>query len=371
MNMKMKRQSAICWKTYDSIDALPPGFWNEKVARNDISRYAEFIRIMEKYAADTKFVCLVAYLDEQMVGCAYFHLSERDLVESLSFPLTTGACLIRWIRPRFLRRNVLASGTESTDGEHWWYDADFWTWQEFFIELNRHVLHHPHRPDWVVLRSYVLNGEPLPDEVRTMYSESGFAERDELLMAILTLEKGIRTETDYLKSLNRRHRYTIRKALKKKDRFGLQYEDLGCFSDYVDEIYPLYLSTWENATELEMEPVPREFFEDLSQEQALRPRIQTVRDSVGRIIAFGLTLENPHELCLWFVGMDYTVNREFSLIYHVYWLAVTRAIRAGIRRVNMGVTTYFVKQKFEPDLCSTKCFFFSRSALERLVAKRR
>jgi hypothetical protein len=326
---------------------------------------------MERHAVNTKFVCLVAYLDEQMMGCAYFHLSERDLDESLSSPLTVGVRLVRWIRPRFLRRNVLASGTDSTDGVHWWYNEDFWTWWKFFTELKRRILHDPHRPDWVVLRSYILNGEPLPDEVRTMYSASGFVERDELLMAILTLKEGIRTETDFLMSLNRRHRYTIRKALKTKDRFGLQYEDLGCFSDHVDEIYPLYLSTWENATELVNEPVPKGFFEDLSREQALHPRIQTIRDRTGAIISFGLTLENAHELCLWFVGMDYTVNRKLSLIYHVYWLTITRAIRAGIRRVNMGVTTYFVKQKFEPDLCPTKCFFFSRSALERLVAKRR
>jgi hypothetical protein len=356
-------RTAVTWKAYDSITALPPRFWNKHVARCDPPKCEEFLRLIEKHTPDAKFLCLAAHLDQQIVACALFTLSELDLAARLPPPLRFAVRLVRWGLPRFLMRNVVAAGTEVTDGEHWWYDERYWNWPEFFADLDLQIRRYPSRVDRTVFRSYVLRSGPLPDEVRGVYQAAGFVEGDEMLQAELTLPEHVASEEDYLNALNQRQRYTVRKALRSKDKYGLQYEEIEGFSDMIDEIYPLYLATWENAKELSTHAVTKAFFLDLSRERGLRPSIQVVRDRQGATVAFGLTLENDRELCLWFVGMDYAMNRDMSLIYHVYWQAISHAIRRGIRRIQLGVTTYFVKQKFGAELCPTLRFTRSTSPL--------
>ena len=134
----------ITWRILDSITALPSGFWNEHVAGNAVVRCDQHIAIMERGMPEDEFLCLVAYRDDKIVGCAYFTLAEADRSERLSAPAVGVVRTIRKVFPRFFLWRVVAAGNDSTDGEHWWYDPDYWTrywhtadaWDERIEEFN-------------------------------------------------------------------------------------------------------------------------------------------------------------------------------------------------------------------------------------------
>lgn len=350
------KAAGVTWRVFDSITAFPSGFWNDHVAGEDISRRQQYIAILERGLPEDQFLGLAAYHGDDIVGCAYFTLSEEDRAEGLSVPMAGAVRTIRRVFPGFLLRRVAAAGNDNTDGEHWWYDPRSWNWPDFFSALYDQLARHPFGVDRIVFRSYAETNGPISEDIVSLYKARGFRRAKEFPVAHVTLADDVNTPEEYLKSLSQAHRYTLRKALRKKEKYELRYEEIEDFSGIIDEVYALYLATNDKAKEYVSNPEDKRFFEDVCRERTLNPCVYAVRDRDGKIVAFGMSCENSTTLELWVVGMDYSANREMSLIYHVYWLAMVRAVRNGRRHVNLGPTTHFVKRKFGAELHATVAF---------------
>ncbi len=350
----------ITWRAHKSITALPPGFWNEKVAKDDISRYEQFLRILESESRDSTFVCFVAYLGEAPAGCAYFNVRTSGLagIFASRWSLAIGN-LRKALRGQINRRRVVA-GVLSVDGENWWHDPQVWSWEEFLTELYGQILGHWRSVHQIVLRSYVLRDGPLSEEIRLPYRRLGFVEQDELLNGDLMLDPLMTTGEAFLASLGSKKRAAVRRMLRKREEYGLQYQHSRDMASLVDEIYPLYLATVSRSTDLAPADVlTKRVFERVANEPTLRPCIQMVRDRDGKLIAFGANLESETTLFCWLMGMDYSVNRDYALVYHVYWLAILQAIEDKRRHVNLSATNDFVKERFGAVLNPNKQFAIS------------
>jgi hypothetical protein len=349
------------WSTVDTVASLPAGLWDCTIGRSNVGMGEKLIKLYEKHLRDVDHVYFVAFNKKKVVGFALFTIYHKDIIEHLPVHLADSIGIFRKIYPNLLCWIEAMSGISDADGQHWWYDNNFWSWDDFFSGLYRQIILYKHKVKSIVFRCY--RDEELTEKIRLFYKKHSFCMVEEMPGTRILFKKKYQTAEDYLDDLKKKDRYTIRKALKKSRVNGLQFEEISNKTDIWDQIYPLYLKTNENSMDLMSEPLPKEFFVSLATEQSLCPCIQVIKNSKGEIISFALSIEDEKILHPFVIGMDYSVNKKLFLIYTTYWLFILRAISKGHIEIDMGGTTEFVKQRFGAQIKSSKIFLRLRNPM--------
>jgi predicted N-acyltransferase len=144
---------------------------------------------------------------------------------------------------------------------------------------------------------------------------------------------------EYLAALSKATRKDLRR--KQKAAADLRVEWRSNIDDIAPEIMRLYQSTHTNA-QFSFEELTPEYFRSVLRE--LGPRASCVTYWLGtKLVAFNLVLHDAHRLLDKFLGMDYSVAREYNL-YFCTWLENVRyCIEHGIPLYQSGQGLHAVK----------------------------
>jgi predicted N-acyltransferase/multidrug transporter EmrE-like cation transporter len=130
--------------------------------------------------------------------------------------------------------------------------------------------------------------------------------------------------------------YSTRKDLRRKQKAAaaLRVEWRTNVDDIIDDVMRLYRATLANA-ELTFEELTPDFFRLVLRD--LGPRAGCATYWLGdRLVAFNLVLHDGTTLLDKFLGMDYTVARQYNL-YYVTWLQNVRyCVEHGLQRYQAG-----------------------------------
>ena len=348
------------WKVYDSIRALSD-LWRHRVTRDGCTTSPEFLAALEGVFPCREHLYFVAYEDESesdALGCAMLCLLRHDLSLELPPAIRRVAAGIRRAFPRFLTLKMAMTGTLETYGEHFWVDESRVGLGEFLAGL-RHRMHSLERAASVtIFRDFIAapGSETQLEHARRAFAREGFEMGGVLPVARLEISEHS-TPEDYLLSLKNRDRYTIRKARRNAEGHGVAVKFVENYEPLIDVCYPLFLAVNARASELVTEPLPCDFFHAVKREFGPGARMLIARDAHGKLIAFALVLELDETMEIFAAGMDYDKIGEIFSMYNLLWECISEAIRNRRLRVDLGVTNYFIKQRFGARVDPMKVFF--------------
>lgn len=147
----------------------------------------------------------------------------------------------------------------------------------------------------------------------------------------------------YLRTLQSPRRYKLKKKLQKSDQMGrlevsvIQNPDRSQLS----EILSLFTQTYERG-KTKFERLGKEFFHQVArQEVAWFVLLRTAEE--GRLVAFSLNFHLGDRVINKFIGLDYSMDKNWFLYFRLWAASTDWALRKGAVEVQSGQTGYSAK----------------------------
>lgn len=175
---------------------------------------------------------------------------------------------------------------------------------------------------------------------------------------------------DYLASLSASMRKDLRRKIRRAQAAGITVEVASDIEGRIEEVYQLYLNTF-NAGTVRFEKLTRQYFLEVGRKQREQARF-FLFFLQGRLVGFNLCFLHGGTLTDKFIGLDYAVARSCNLYFYTWYHNVEWCLRSGVRAYQVGQTDYEAKLRLGGE--RIPLFFFARhenplaNALLRLIA---
>ncbi|MEI7999601.1 MAG: GNAT family N-acetyltransferase, partial [Candidatus Omnitrophota bacterium] len=150
---------------------------------------------------------------------------------------------------------------------------------------------------------------------------------------------------EYLKTLSSSTREGLKRNFKKVDakvKFDLEITDT-LNEETLSQVYELYLQTYNNH-ELGFEKLTKEFFRKISMNMPGQVKYFLWRVD-GKLVTFALCLVSGDYFIDYYLGFDYTVSNDYYLYFIRFRDLLKWCIDHGIKRYEMGQTSYEPKRR--------------------------
>ncbi|MFH0856070.1 MAG: GNAT family N-acetyltransferase [Candidatus Omnitrophota bacterium] len=151
----------------------------------------------------------------------------------------------------------------------------------------------------------------------------------------------------YLKRLSRSSRENLKRNLKKADtkaKIVLTVKNI-LEPEELAQAYELYLQTY-NKQEMGFEKLPMDFFSSVAKNMPDKTRFFLWRIE-ARMVAFAFCLVEGDYFIDYYLGFDYSVAYIYSLYFVRFRDLMQWCIGHGIKRYEMGATTYEPKKRLD------------------------
>lgn len=324
-----------------SVRELPAGAWDRHVGRGHPFKSAAFMTVIEDSFAERTFGYAVVTRGAQLAGLAV--LTEEPLDLALLMPGWVGALAagVRKLLPRFLTLQLGMVGTFETAQRHWWFDPAVVSLDAFADILVRAVAEVCAKASLVLVRDFT-EGNVDDAALEAAVLRHGYVRLANHPIAIVELA-GLSID-GHLKRLKKKSRQNVKKKLAEAAQHGLVLERVTRWARLIDECYPLYLQVHERSTDFKRSPFPRAFFTHIAERLAAESSMLTLRTREGALLGFVLTGTSAEVNNPFLIGMDYAQTHDKPAYYTLLWEELAHAARRGCREVDLGLTSYFVKQ---------------------------
>lgn len=139
-------------------------------------------------------------------------------------------------------------------------------------------------------------------------------------------------------------------------------------TEFVDEIYPLYLAVFERST-LHFEKLTKEFFCAIGQRMPDKVQFFIWRQA-GKVVAFSLCMIHGDAIYDEYLGLDYSVALDLHLYFYTLRDIIDWAIRHGIKWYVSSALNYDPKFHLRCDLVPLDLYVAHTSPLINAFIKR-
>ncbi len=295
--------------------------WNALVSVNELSLDFDFLQLLASAAPEARYHFVQA-TDASGKVCA------------LACCSVAAMRVMPWLSLR-----VLVLGGTIAAGKAFWFDADVLDFAAFLAGFESLVKAEV-RCDLLVLKEFSPGRD---DEPLRAVADAGFIAQMCYDRSRLALPPDGRLQS-FLDALPSKKRRYLRQVQAQADAAGLEMVVHRRFEHLVDALYPLYLAVNARASEARTPALPRELFTALAQPGS-SARVLTISQG-GKLIGFGLLMEQDVRVKCMVIGLDYEVSRELQLWYLIVLQCIEHALRNGCTRIDLGSTNHTMKRKF-------------------------
>ncbi len=265
---------------------------------------------------------------------------DQDLTQGLQPKLRALLGLPRRIFPRWLQLRMLVAGCSTSEG-----DLD--STQAWAVTALHEALAIYGRASGVAL--ILLKDFPASyRKALAPFARTGY--RRVPSMPACELEVDFSSFEEFLqKKIGRVFRENLRRKFKKLARRPpIQMEVVSDITPIVDEIYLLYLQTFERS-QFRFEKLTREFLCKIGRDMPDRARFFLWRID-GRIVAFALCMLHRDTLYDLNIGLDYSIALDLHLYFVTRRDILQWATENGVRHYHVGPLNYHPKLHFRMKL---------------------
>jgi len=164
-----------------------------------------------------------------------------------------------------------------------------------------------------------------------------------LSMPSCTLPIAWRTFEEYVGAMRAGYRRQLLASLWARDRLGLIVRLVSDWEAHAERIFPLYEQVMDRAP-FQLERLNLAFFQHLAGDFGDRTSALLVERD-GALLAAAVLLHAPGVLTFLLAGIDYAHHRQSQAYLTLVAEIIAEAIRRGATRLELGQTTYDLKQR--------------------------
>ena len=326
-------------QVYEAIHEVDASLWDELLGDRSLTFTHAFWRLIEESGLNDFRYRHVLFTDDdgQPVGQTSFYLVTTDAAIFAPQPLRHALEWVRRVFPDFLKLKMLECGTPIILNSpalvlhHDLELADIMpVWHATLLKHAR-----AHRVHVMVLRDFETAEQPWCVQLRGCgYHIVAGLPNTYLDVRWLSIE-------DYRDDLKSYYRSKINSHLRKNAEQDVRHDLVEDFADLADELCRQWLVVHERANEFQREILTPDFYRGLSVRMGGAAKVlRFFREGV--FVGHALLLHDRDTLRWLYFGRSTPVNN--SLYLYVVQAVIETAIDLRVKRIEMGLTTYPIKQ---------------------------
>lgn len=262
-----------------------------------------------------------------------FILLDQDILEGVDPARLKLVQRIRARFPRFLKLRTMMVGCSAGEGHL--AQGDGLSFDDIAAIIARNIVKQARSSgaQLVVLKEFPVRYRAALD----CFLRHGFTRAPSMPMTALDVQYDS-FETYMQKALTRTARWDLRKKFKATAGEPIVMSVTDNAADIVDEIYPLYLQTFERS-KLRFEKLTKAYFTQLSRRMSDKARFLLWRRD-GKLVAFTLCMIEGDSIFSEYVGFDYAIALDLHLYHYAARDLIRWAIASGYKWIRSSGLNY-------------------------------
>lgn len=348
---------------FESMRDVPLEEWNAVAKPNSCTYSPEFLEMMESSrTSDCSHGYVLVYDDnDHPVSLTHFAVSKTDIAIFASGWLRAALTTIRRLFPNFLKIRLLecalpiSSQHQLIAGEQAHSEKSMQFLGKTLLEIAR-----KNGVFLVIIGAF----EPQDHPNEAWLKDLGY----QLVpcLPVATLDIAWESPAAYLAAMKSYYRSKLQRHLRINQSNEIRHELRDNFDDLADVLWQQWVVVHEHATEYNGETLTPDFYKNFSLMFGTRSKVLLIY-SKDELVGHALLLLDGDTLRWRNFGRAKAEND--SLYIYVCHKVVETAINLGVKRLDMGVTTYAVKRDFGASIVPRKIAIrFSWDIFNRHVA---
>lgn len=335
--IKYYAMSETKYKIFRSIRDIEEEDWHS-VFGNIPEGYGFYKTLEESGLEEFSFRYICIYHAGELAAIAPVFYGDLDLNIAIGgFFGRIIHCLRKFI-PRFFVMKTLFCGSPFGENGVIGIQKEFLGIHDIILEKTLGAMHEicaQSRLPFIVFKDFLERDLDMLNSL----TPKGFFKIESLPSVAMKLD--FRTMEEYLKTLSSSKRKEFRRKLKKAAEGGIKVEVRDYIDDVIDDIYALYLKTYESG-KTKFEKLTKKFFINITKN--MHPHVKFFLYYVdGKIIAFNLCLAYKDLLIDKFIGFDYDMSYKYNLYFISWHCNVEWCLKESISYYQVGQTDYAPK----------------------------
>ncbi len=324
---------------YTSIEQVPREDWNALAQPHSEAMSWEFWRIVERAGLNDfrYFHVLLRDPTGRVMALGSFYSVTTDIAIFAPAPLRALLGLVRRLWPGFFKLRMLEWGTPITIVSPPYARVDEVEDAEVIQAMHRLMRQTARRQGQLLMLA--RDFEPPQEGLRAPCARLGYHWIPSLPNTYLRVRW--RSPEEYLGSMRSYYRSKVLKHLKRNLEAGVRHQRVRDFAHLADTLCAQWMVVHENASEFQREVLTPRFYRLLSEDMGGKAQVLLFHRG-EQLVAHALLLLDGPMLRWLYVGRELAAND--SLYLYVAYSVVCAAIELGAERLEMGLTTYAIKQ---------------------------
>lgn len=341
-------QSMYKVRVFESIRDVPMKEWNAIAQPHSYTCSPEFLEMMESSGTNdcSRGYSLVYDDNDHPVSLTQFNITRTDIAIFASGWLRTALTRIRKLFPNFLKIRILECVFPiSSQHQRIASEQDYKGMSVQILGKTLFEIARKNRVFLVIIGAF----EPQDHPYEPFLKDLGYQFAP--CLPVATLEIAWETPAAYLSAMKSYYRSKLQRHLRINQSNDICHELRDNFDDLAEVLWQQWLVVHEHASEYNGETLTPDFYKDFSLRFGARSKVLLIY-SKDELVGHALLLLDGDTLRWRNFGRAKAEND--SLYIYVCHKVVETAINLGVKRLDMGVTTYAIKRDFGASIVPRK-----------------
>lgn len=326
-------------RIFGSIDQIPGSVWNALLSDSSLAFSHEFWEIIEQSGMNDFSYRHVLFLDddETPVALTSFYSVTTDIAIFAPPPLRNLLAKIRQIFPKFLKLRMLEWGTPITVCSPPFVSIPGISPQEIIQHVHEILLTtaRTEGQQFIIVRDFEENTKEFQSDFRKL----GYHFVDSLPNTYLDIEWP--SVKAYQASMKSYYRSKLLKHLRRNQEQNIHHELVDDFDHLADLLCTQWMVVHNQADEFQREILTPMFYREFSRRMGSRSKALLFYRN-EQLVGHALLLQDVKMLRWLYFGRNEAAND--GLYLYVAHAVIETAIQLDAKKLEMGLTTYSIKQ---------------------------
>ncbi len=364
---------------FEEITSVPEEEWTKALQEKNVFLSYSYLSVLHKEKTPHfRFRYVIVYNRKNPIGVVYFQINDfsaslfGELIEQQISELKSKKASVF---QKYIEKNenetimrLVTCGNNFISGEHGFY---------FDVNNKKTVFKLVEGVIDCVSRAEKLRGRISAILVKDFYEE-GFGDKDCWYCTrfihfnvepnmIIDLPEGLSNVNDYIAHFSKKYRNRAKNILKSSE--GLIKKRLNAeeIIGYSEVIYSLYTQVFNHA-KFKLAHLSKNYFKDVVESKTDTFYMDAwFKDEQMVSFACGFCLENEVEAH--YIGLDYSLNKEFELYQNILYSYIEQAIQIKKRKINLGRTASEIKTTVGAKSHELICYIKPQNTVSKLILK--
>jgi len=332
----METKTGLKARIVNRIEQIPREDWDQAFPK--VLESHSFLKTLDESSFDEfSFFYIIIYDNEVPVGAASCFLMDFPLDLAVSGPFKLFFKSIKFILPNIFKQKTLFCGLPMGPGRIGIVRDSQQVMEKISQSLEK--IAKEQKAAMIIFKDFTSEYEA---GLKPLLSK-GFSRIESFPFTQMDIR--FKSFDEYLKTLSRSSRENLKRNFKKVDnKVKIDLEVVGKLEDKVlGEAYALYLETY-NKQEMSFEKLSEDFFRNIQRNMPQETKFFLWRIE-GKLVAFAFCLVAGDCFIDYYLGFDYSVAHNYCLYFIRFRGLMEWCIKHGIKKYEMGVTTYEPKRR--------------------------